>query len=126
MKTHLKCLAVVCCLFVAIFQLHSQGYIVPNGIIYVGSSFGGYQVAVLHNPDLPLDGSSYTGFILIPQNADSFQFSEIVDIGVRVFLVASNAPVSLQRILSQTYTELQSSPSLTYVFNNGVPFYVGL
>jgi hypothetical protein len=48
----------------------------------------------------------------------------VLDVGVRVFLVASNAPISLQPIQAQSYTELLN-PN-TYIFNQGSPFYVGL
>lgn len=55
---------------------------------------------------------------------NTFAFSPIVDVRVRVFLVASNQPISLSPILLGAYTELGNAPS--YVFDSGVPFYVGL
>jgi hypothetical protein len=56
--------------------------------------------------------------------ANTFTFSPVFDISVRVFFVSVNDPVSLQPILSQSYTELLFANN--YVFANGVPFYVGL
>jgi predicted outer membrane repeat protein len=79
---------------------------------------------VVHNPATPTNGGSFTGFFLIPVSSSTFQFDPIVDIGVRVFFVSSNQPISLQPISSQSYTELLST--YNYVFANGVPFYLGL
>jgi hypothetical protein len=125
MKSKLILLAVSCCCFVTVIQVRSQGYIVPNGVVsnFDGLFFAG-EIDVLHNPANPNSGGSYTGFLLDPVNADTFQFNPVLDVGVRVFLVSSNNPVSLQPILSQSYTELLSPNN--YVFANGVPFYVGL
>ena len=58
----MKHLAIVGCIFGAIFQLHSQGYIVPNGVVYVGFNGIGYQIAVIQNPT----NSDYSGFFLAP------------------------------------------------------------
>jgi hypothetical protein len=74
----------------------------------------------------------YTGFFLNPVGKtrpqltyfDIFSYSYIVDEGVRVFSVQSNQPISLQPILSASWLELGSSS--TYIFTNGVPFYLAL
>ena len=121
MKIHLKHAAIVCCLFGIVLQLHSQGYIVPNGVI---TNFISGEISVLHNPADPSNGG-YTGFYLLPYPAaNTFTFEPVFDISVRVFFVSPNDPVSLQPILSQSYTELLFLNN--YVFANGVPFYVGL
>lgn len=128
MKNYLKYIAVASCLFVVIPQLRAQGYIVPNGIIYNGlSSSFGYEISVLND----VANTNYTQFFLNPQGktqptiyTNIFSFNEFADVGVRVFLVAPNDPISLQPILSQSYTELALLSS--YVFSAGVPFYVGL
>jgi hypothetical protein len=107
----------------AIVQLHAQGYIVPNGVMT--NLFPG-EIDVW-NPN----GSQATGFILTPIGKQQptfytnvFEFDEPVTIGVRVFLVQANDAISLQPILDQSWIELGNAPS--YVFANGVPFYVGL
>lgn len=51
MKTALKCFAGIVYLSGLVGQLHSQGYIVPNGVSYYGLEFaGGYEIDVIHNP----------------------------------------------------------------------------
>jgi hypothetical protein len=123
MNIYLNSLVTGCCLLSATSQLHAQGYIVPNGVVYVGDIRGlGYEIDVLHNP-APTNGA-HTGFFLQPQNPTTFLFAGIVDIGVRVFFVSANDPVSLQPILAQEYPEL-TYPN-QYVFQDGVPFFVGL
>jgi len=128
MKTtliHLTCLVFT---LVATLQIHSQGYLVPNGVVYIGQTGIGYEIDVLHDPA----HLYYTGFFLNPNGKtpptspfiNTFQFDLIVDVGVRVFLVSPNDPISLQPILSQNYTELLYPNN--YVFANGVPFYLGL
>lgn len=101
----------------------------PNGVVYSGFSvFGGYEIDVSHDPT----NNIYTGFFLNPvaksppssTYTNTFAFTHIVDVGVRVFLVASNQPISLQPIMANTYTEL-TYPN-NYFFASGVPFYVGL
>lgn len=111
--------------FGAVLQLHSQGYIVPNGIVsnYGGLFFPG-EIDVLHDPANPTSGSSYTGFIFRPQGPNTFRFDPVLDVGVRVFLVSLNDSISLQPILAHSYTEPLNPNS--YVFNSGSPFYVGL
>jgi hypothetical protein len=93
---------------------------VPNGVVYAGLHPLGYQVNVLRDPT----NLYYTGFFLSPQGANTFRFEPVVDVGVRVFFASPNDPISLQPILTQNYTELLFPNS--YVFANGVPFYVGL
>ena len=117
----------------AIFQIHAQGYIVPNGVYYSGyAQDQGYGIAVADNPTgVHTTFDPYTHFWLIPADkaqptsyTNIFELQELTDIGVRVFLVASNDPVSLPPILSQQWPELAISS--TYIFQDGVPFYVGL
>ena len=119
MKT--KILTVAACFFGAGFQLHSQGYIVPNGVIYGGGSSNvGSIINIIQNPT----NGNYTGFFLWAQGSGTFQFDPYLDEGVRAFLVALNDPVSLHAIQSAGYTELLF-PN-TYLFSEGIPFYVGL
>jgi hypothetical protein len=123
MKTNQKRLAIVCCLFGTILQLHSQGYIVANGVINVGFNGFGYEFDVIQNPTNYNGWTDYTGFSLDPRSVVTFLFDPIVDEEVRTFLVSSNDPISLPPILSQSYPELLY-PN-TYVFLSGVPFYLG-
>jgi hypothetical protein len=125
MKIAPAIVAIFICLCETIPELHSQGFIVPNGVVvnFDGLFFPG-EIDVLHNPAAPTSGGSYTGFLFNPINSNTFQFMAVVDVGVRVFFVSPNDPVSLQPILAQNYTELGFQPS--YVFDDGVPFYVGL
>jgi hypothetical protein len=121
LKIKFKCPAIVCCLLGAIFRLNAQGYIVPNGVTSGGYAPGaGYEINVLHDPVNLHD----TGFFLNPVSANTFQFDPIVDVGVRVFLVSANDPISLPPILSLNYPEL-THPN-DYVFANATPFYVAL
>jgi predicted outer membrane repeat protein len=121
----MKKLVILCCLCCGVLRLHSQGYIVPNGVVVnFDGSFSPGEIDVLHNPSDPTSGGSYTGFILSPVSSTAFQFDPVVDVGVRVFLVSLDDPISLQPILSMNYTEL-TYPN-DYVFNLGIPVYVGL
>jgi hypothetical protein len=121
MKT--KHLAIIACLSVSVFQLHSQGYIVPNGVTYDGLSFGGYQMSVVSDP---ANGGS-TAFFLDLLDMNTFRFGPLADEGVRVFMVSYDDPISLQPIMSGSYLELAYPyPPYSYVFGNGSPFYVGL
>jgi hypothetical protein len=122
MKAHWNRLAVLGCLLGATWQLHAQGYIVPNGVVKVGNEI---QV---WNPD---SGGQITSFIFTaigeqqPTDfANIFNFNEPVTIGVRVFFVSPNDIVSLPTIASQNYSELGFGNN--YVLQEGVPFYVGL
>ena len=128
MKSKAQCIATAVAVLLTPFRLYSQGYIVPNGVIYGGYIPGaGYQINVIHDPTNML----YTGFGLIPQGktppstpfTNTFAFNPIVDVGVRTFLVSSNDPISLTPILGGAYTEL-TYPN-TYIFTNAVPFYLG-
>ena len=135
MKTIRK-LTVSFCLWFAVEQLvkcSAQGFIVPNGVSYGGldQTFG-YRINVVHDPSNsnPLY-STNTQFFLNPVGksqptayTNTFNFQQFADIGVRVFLVSSNDPISLQQITSQTYSELQFGNN--YIFKSGQPFYVGL
>jgi hypothetical protein len=126
----MKWFGIIGCVFCVIFRVCAQGYIVPDGVIFSGFQSFGYEVDVLHNPTNP--ANNYTGFFLDPNGktpptspfVNTFKFDPIVDVGVRVFLVAPNDPISLQPILSMNYTELTVPNS--YVFNGGTPFFVGL
>lgn len=110
-------------LLLSSIQLRSQGNLVPNGV--VTNLFAG---------EIDLNWPQETqinGFTLTPAGKQQptfytnvFDFDEPVTIGVRVFLVNSNAAISLQPILSGSWTELAYPNS--YVFNNGAPFYVAL
>lgn len=120
MKFKLTLLARSCFFMGAIFQLHSQGYIIANGVV---TDFVSGEVSVLHNPANPSNGG-YTGFSLNPVNANTFQFNPVVDIGVRVFFVSLNDPITANTVLSGNYAELTYPNS--YIFYNGSPFYVGL
>ena len=116
MKEKIKYAAILCCLALSIVQLHSQGHIVPNGV--VDNLFPG---------EIDLNWPQQTqlnGFSLTPVGNGTFAFSEPATIGVRVFLVSANDPISLQPIMAQTYTELLEPNN--YAFQAGVPFYVGL
>ncbi len=123
MKINLKFVAIVSCLFGAISQLYSQGYIVPNGVmtnLYPG------EIDVWNPSGGMLTGFSFTpvGIQQPTSYSNIFNFDEPVTIGVRVFLVSPNDPISLQPIISQNYAELLFPAN--YVFQSGVPFYVGL
>jgi hypothetical protein len=121
MKAKLR-LAITAFSISTVLQVCAQGYIVPNGVIYVDFSPSPISGIVLSQNST---ASDYTGFILIPQGANSFSFAVIADEGVRVFLVSANDPISLQPILSQHYAELGYPPA-DYFFADGFPFYVGL
>jgi hypothetical protein len=133
MKANLIYFTLTAALLGAAFRLSAQGYILPNGVIYIGAvGLGyGYEIDVRHNPNSTADGS-YTGFLLEPVGytppdnpvLNTFRFDPIVDIGVRVFLVSPNDPVSFQQIQANAYTELTFPNS--YIFHDGTPVYVGL
>ena len=96
----------------------TMGFLVPNGVV---TNIVAGEVSVMYNPN----SQFYTGFALRQSgNSTTFSFNPVADVGVRVFLVSPNDPISLQPILAQDYTELMN-PN-TYVFNLNSPFYVGL
>ena len=119
MKTNANVWAALAFTFGVILQLHAQGYIVPNGVTYLGQTSLGYETHVLQNPT----NSNYTGFVLNPIDINTFSFFSFTDEGVRVFVVSENDPISLQPILANSYTELTYPNS--YVFPNGSFFYLG-
>ena len=128
MKELLKLLAVVFWVLGITLQVHAQGYIVPNGVVYSGLSvFGGYEIDVSHDPT----NATYTGFFLEPAGktppgsiyTNTFLFTSYVDVGVRVFFVEANQPISLEPIMANSYTELKY-PN-TYVFDDGFEFSLG-
>jgi hypothetical protein len=113
--------------FGAIIRVHSQGYIVPNGVTY--SSNSGSLNAVIHVLQNPTN-SDYTGFILRPRFTTPpnvyytiFSFDPFRDEGIRTFLASPNDPISLQTIQANSYTELTSGN--LYGFDLDVPFYLG-
>lgn len=116
------------CFFGLVLSLHSQGYIVPNGVVQAGfDPASGYRINVIHDPT----NSYSTGFFLKPTGltqptvyTNTFLFNPIIDVSVRVFLVSSNQPITQQSIQTGSYTELMSPPD--YVFNHNSPFYVAL
>lgn len=121
MKTTLKFWTVAILAVNVTLQARSQGYIVPNGVAYsYNSELNAANIYVVQNPT----NGNYTDFELAGQGSSSFLFSPALDEGVRVFLVAFNEPVSLEAIQTAGYTELLYPNS--YVFDEGVPFYVGL
>jgi hypothetical protein len=128
MNRVLRAIAVAAIAVCANFHVHSQGYIVPNGVAYVGFNWaGGYEIDVIRDPT----NSYTTGFWFTPRGTtppsdypNTFEFDPIPDVGVRVFLVGENQPISLQAILANSYTELLYPND--YVFADNVPFYLGL
>ncbi len=128
----MKILVSIIVLLIPIFRLYAQGYILPAGVINVGFWGGvGYEIDVRQN-STNASFVDYTGFFLNPVGkttpalsySNTFSFGVIVDEGVRVFRVNSNAAISLDPILSQSWIELGSTP--TNIFPNGVPFYLAL
>jgi hypothetical protein len=115
--------AVIYALLAFTVSIQAQGVIVPQGV--VTNLFAG---------EIDLNWAQETqinGFSLTPMGKQQptlypniFNFDEPVTIGVRVFLVNAGDTVSLQPILSSSYTELQDGQN--YVFKVGAPFYVGL
>jgi len=124
-------IGILCSIFLPSCQLHGQGYIVPNGVNYAGEYLFGpgiYGINVVHNPTT----FEATGFGFEPMGqtpptvyTNTFFFGGIADVGVRCFIVSSNTSISLQPILSQSWTELVLN-QYGYVFNDGVPFYLAL
>jgi hypothetical protein len=125
MNTRSKLLGIYFVAFTAI-QLYGQGYIVPNGISDLGSNGYGYEIHITQNPV----SGDYTGFLFHPiivqpprlPDPNLFILIPFLGDGVRIFMVSSNDPVSLQPILSNNYTELGYSGR---DMPSGVPFYLG-
>jgi hypothetical protein len=132
MKTRLKYLSVLCCFFVSIFQLRSQGYIEPNGV--VANLFPG-EIDLNWPAETQINGFEFTP---VGKTSDSlpyaniFTFGEPVTIGVRVFSISYDQPFSLNSVVSGTYTEISNPTdpaapaSPTIIFNGDSPFYVVL
>jgi hypothetical protein len=119
MKTNAKIYVAVALLCLATAESHSQGYIIPNGVTEIQT--GSWPLfRVLQNPT----NGDYTAFAFIPEVGNTFSFSELLDEGVRVFLVEADDPISVQAIQSGSYMEFTSSGTAT--FQIGLPFYVGL
>jgi hypothetical protein len=124
MKGKFKCFALALFLTGACSGF-SQGYIIPNGVTSYGFQAGiGYSIIVVHDPSDPT--GSYTGFSLNPISANTFQFDPIVDVGVRVFEVSPNDPITATTILAADYPELTFSETSDYTFAPNVPFYLAL
>jgi len=124
MKTNLKSLAVTFGLISATLRVVGQGYIVPNGV--VTNLFPG-EIDLNWPQETQINGFTMTPAGKTPPSLaydNIFLFNEPATIGVRVFEVSLNDPISLQPILSMTYPEL-TFPN-AYVFNAGTPFYGGL
>ena len=125
MKIKSKLLITASFILATVSQTFSQGYIVPNGVTWLGyvegvGGYGSYGITVIQNPT----NGDYTGFFLnVTTGTNAYQFEPIVDEEVRTFLVSSNDPISLQPILAQNYTELLSMNS--YTFADGSIFYLG-
>lgn len=122
MRIRLQIFLIVSLAFGIAGRLYSQGYIVTNGVVYIGYSPSiGSEIDVLQNPA----DSNYTGFFLASTgNPNTFAFNVVADEGVRVILVSSGDAITLNAFQSGNYTELLYPNS--YVFDEGVPFYVGL
>lgn len=128
MNTHLKItFALVALLGFGLSRLNAQGYIVTNGVVFGGFiSDLGYSIEVKNDPI----NSHYTGFLLEPTSktqpttyTNTFLFNPVVDVSVRVFFVSALQPITSSTVLSGSYVELNSG---SYVFENGVPFYLAL
>src|SRR6266436_3210159 len=89
----LSLVAVAGCFLGQNLGLQGQSYIVPNGVV---TNYISGEISVIHDPT----NHYYTGFRLDAVGVDLFQFNPVADIGVRVFLVSPNDPVSLQPILA--------------------------
>jgi hypothetical protein len=120
-KSSLKSLSLACLFCGIATRLYSQGSIVPNGVSSGGYISGyGYEIIVIHDPT----NGYTTSFFLNPISANTFQYDALVDIGVRVFFVSFNDPVTASTMLSGSHAEL-TYPN-DYILNNGSPYYVGL
>jgi hypothetical protein len=115
-------------------KLPAQGYIIPNGVKYIGSAgyFDANAVNVIYNPN---DSSYYTTFAFLPGGittppggsyTNTFSFDYTADVGVRVFMVTANLAITTNALLSGSFTELHYSSSANYVFPDGSPFYLAL
>ena len=129
MKTIRNLLVAAVCLFSAVVQLQAQGYIVPNGVTYAGTSIDGvgYGINVIYNPTTQYA----TGFALDPTGktqpttyTNTFSFNPIVDVGVRTFITSAGQAITTNVLLSGSLTELVY-PS-TVIINSGSVLYLAL
>jgi hypothetical protein len=121
MNARICALALTTALSAFNYIVQAQGYIVPHGVTYLGFTIaGGYETHVIQNPT----NGDYTGFLLRPQDGTAFRFSPFTDESVRAFLISAGDPVSSPPIFANSYPELTYPNS--YVFDDGVPFYLGL
>ncbi len=110
-------------------SLFAQGYIVTDGVKYLGCTSPGYGISVSRNPT---NSSITTGFSLDPRGVSPpdgdytnlFRFDPIVDVGVRVFFVDANQTITTNLLLSGALTELKFSFTSNYTLNSGTPFYL--
>jgi hypothetical protein len=116
MKSLIKALAGIVLAGGQISKMYADGYIVPNGVT---TNFLPGEISVMWNPT----DSFYTGFLFQNAGGNLFGFDVVANVGVRVFFVSLNDPVSLGPILGHSYTEL--IPGSTYSFTSS-SFYVGL
>lgn len=101
----------------AILKCFSQGYIVTNGVTFLGFNGQFYETHVVQDPK----SMDYTGFILV-QQSDKYSFSSFADEGVRAFIVSPGDPISLQAIVDLKYPELAS---VNLTFDKTIPVYLG-
>src|SRR6266700_1290273 len=126
------CLLTVCYLFGTMARSHSQGHIVPNGV-----------VTNLFPGEIDLNWPAQTqinGFSFMPVGKTSgsltytnvFTFGEPATIGVRVFQMSFDQPLTLDAIRSGLYAEISDATDPIYpanptdIINVNLPFYVGL
>jgi len=114
-----------------IINAMAQGYIVPGGVTYAGTSQGpGYSISIVRDPT----NGATTGFSFVPLDkipssnlyTNSFQWSPIVDVGARVFFASRNQAITTNALLSGAFTELAFSYNSGYIFQDSVPFYLAL
>jgi hypothetical protein len=97
------------------FNLHSQGYIVSDGIGIQDPN----MVTVIQNPTT----GDYTGGFIVNKGSSSFGFQTLVDEGVRAFIVNDGDPISLQPIVNISYPEFTAASSV--MLSEAMPFYLG-
>lgn len=122
MEIGLRLLALIVMVLNTCGRAAADGYIVPDGVVsnYYGGTLSRFEISVRVGPE----GTRYTGFLLRPMSGNLFQFLPVLDVGVRVFFVSQNDPISLQPILDQAYPELTYPQQ--YLFNPGSSLLVGL
>jgi len=126
MLTLIKSSAILACIFAAILQAQSEGYIVPNGISYDDHRGAFTTVTILRNPSAG-DVTRFAlrpSFIVFPGPYYTlFTPFASADNGVRTFLVSANDPISLPAIQAGSYNEVAFGNY--YFFDVNVSFYLG-